>query len=269
MGRMPLAPADPQDAHMTSRHRRCPTSLAALGAGLLALLTATGCTTLDVPRADNYPATSQKKARAVHHWDVLADDVAQRIAGTLRARAGARSDTSTSTDASPVAQPPVYVTPASDTAFNRGFRELLLTRLLDHGVPLATQPGEWQISVETQVVQHRSQVSNTTQLPFTTLAAGIAVVRDLAAYAHTTQSAVASTLAVGAVLDGMRIGLDGPAAGGPTRTEVLVTTALHNGSQYHARTADVYYIAREDAVLYQGEPKVVPTPLRQWNVVGD
>jgi hypothetical protein len=35
-----------------------------------------GCGTLDVPRADNYPATGQKKARAVHHWDVLAGDVA-------------------------------------------------------------------------------------------------------------------------------------------------------------------------------------------------
>ena len=38
-----------------------------------------GCSSLDVPRADNYPATDQKKARAVHHWDVLADDVAEEL----------------------------------------------------------------------------------------------------------------------------------------------------------------------------------------------
>ena len=97
---------------------------------------------------------------------------------------------------------------------------------------------------------------------------GLQAIRDGAGDAFLLGCGCPFGPAVGLV-DGMRIGLDGPAAGGPTRTEVLVTTALHNGSQYHARTADVYYIAREDAVLYQGEAKPVPTPLRQWNVVGD
>ena len=53
---------------------------------LLASTLLAGCGTLDVPRADNYPATGQKKARAVHHWDVLAGDVAARVAEKLGIR---------------------------------------------------------------------------------------------------------------------------------------------------------------------------------------
>ena len=52
---------------MRSSFLRISTVVPLLAATLLA-----GCGTLDVPRADNYPATGQKKARAVHHWDVLA-----------------------------------------------------------------------------------------------------------------------------------------------------------------------------------------------------
>lgn len=50
---------------------------------LALLLLAAGCSTLDVPRADNYAASGQKKVRAVHHWDVLADDVAARVANKI------------------------------------------------------------------------------------------------------------------------------------------------------------------------------------------
>ena len=59
---------------MSSPNFRIP----ALSALLVAAALLAGCGTLDVPRADNYPATGQKKARAVHHWDVLAGDVAGR-----------------------------------------------------------------------------------------------------------------------------------------------------------------------------------------------
>ena len=68
-----------QTPHNCSARRRAAPWLA-LWATAAAVLLVSGCSTLDVPRADNYSATGQKKARAVHHWDVLADDVAGRIA---------------------------------------------------------------------------------------------------------------------------------------------------------------------------------------------
>ena len=39
---------------------------ASVHAAVLAATLLAGCSNLDVPRADNYPATGQKKARAVH-----------------------------------------------------------------------------------------------------------------------------------------------------------------------------------------------------------
>lgn len=221
---------------------------------LAAALVAGGCSTLDVPRADNYPATGQPKARAVHHWDVLADDVAARVAAKVAAW--------------PEGQYPIYVMPATDGSFQQGFRKLLLTRLLDRGLLLSTDPADVVLNFDAQVVVHPTPVSNSVQMPVTALAAGVVVARDAITYAHSPFSIVAGTLATGVALDAARLLTDGAAAGGPTRTEVLVTTSLESGQRYLARTADVYYIAPHDAVLYQAlPPPPPPTPVQLWQVV--
>lgn len=229
----------------------------ALGPLLCAALMLAGCTTLDIPRADNYLASSQKKARAVHHWDVLADDVAARIAGKISEW--------------PAGEHPIYVAHAGESTFNQGFRKLLITRLVDRGVLLSTEPTAVELSFDTQLVQHPTHVSNTAQMPWTRLAAGVAVARDWNLYAQGTASAVAGALTLGMLIDTTQMVTQGPAAGGPTRTEVLVTTSLESGSRYLARTADVYYIERDDAVLYQVKepppPAPPPAPLKTWKVV--
>lgn len=227
---------------------------ALLMSALLAAALLTGCGTLDVPRADNYPATGQKKARAVHHWDVLADDVAARVAEKIAAW--------------PAGEYPIHVTVADGSPFNQSFRKLLIVRLLDRGVVLSTAPAAVELAVDAQLVFHQAPVTNTLQMPWTRLAAGIAVARDWHHYAQGTTSGVASALGVGLAFDMARLGTDGAAAGGPTRTEVLITTALKSGERYLAGSADVYYIEREDAVLYQPPlPPPPPTPVKTWKVV--
>ena len=217
-----------------------------------------GCTSLDVPRADNYPASDQKKARAVHHWDVLADDVANRIADKIRQW--------------PPGEYPIHVSTVSDASFNQGFRKLLSTRLLDRGVALATQPSGVQLVVETQVVQHPAPTMNLNRapMPVTRLALGIAVARDLV-HAPPAAASVAGGLGAMALLaDATSYFADGGASGGPTRTEVLITTSLENADRYLARTADVYYIEDADAVLYHAKdptPPAQPVPLKNWRVV--
>ena len=89
---------------------------------LLAATLLGGCGTLDVPRADNYPATGQKKARAVHHWDVLAGDVAARVAEKIASW--------------PAGEYPIHVTVADKSSFNAGFLKLLTVHLLNRGVVL-------------------------------------------------------------------------------------------------------------------------------------
>lgn len=226
----------------------------------VASLLASGCSSLDVPRADNYPASNQKKARAVHHWDVLADDVATRITGKIRDW--------------PAGEHPIYVSASGDTSFNNGFRKLLITRLLDRGVVLTNQPSAVTLAFETQLVQHPTRVSNSLPMPWTRLALGVGVARDWAQRAPGAGSIVAGTIAIGALADAAQYTTDGPAAGGPTRTEVLITTSLESGDRYLARTSDVYYIEQDDAVLYQVQqppapppPPPPPTPVKTWQVV--
>ena len=62
----------------------------------------------------------------------------------------------------------------------------------------------------------------------------------------------------------------GDAAGGPTRTEVLITTSLKTTDRYLAGSADLYYIEGGDAPLYLPEPPPPPppppTPVKSWRV---
>ena len=234
---------------------RCAAPWLAVLAAAAALM-AGGCSTLDVPRADNYSATGQKKARAVHHWDVLADDVAGRIARKI-------SDW-------PPDEYPIYIAQATDSSFNQGFRKLLITRLLDRGLYLSTEPTDVVLTFDAQVVVHPTPVSNSVQLPVTALAGGVAVARYAFTYAHSATSGVVTSLAVAAVADLHRLTIDGLAAGGPTRTEVLITTSMEGGGRYLARTADVYYIAPHDVTLYMERTLPVPpplTPMKTWRVV--
>lgn len=227
-------------------------------AALLAAALLAGCGTLDVPRADNYPATGQKKARAVHHWDVLAQDVATRVAQKL-------SDW-------PAGEHPIYVAVAGDSSFNQGFAKLLRVHLLERGVSLSTVPGGVELEVQTQVVQHHSGVSTPIPMPWTLLATGIGVSRDwyVHHYGQVFDPGITTALGlgVGLAMDVYQRHVQGAAQGGPTRTEVLVTTALKSGARYLAGSADLYYIEREDAALYQPPaPPPAPVPVKTWQVV--
>lgn len=243
--------------HIRLRGRGVPSRLSAVGLGFAVCLLA-GCGTLDVPRAQNYPLSDQKKARTVHHWDVLADDVAARVSRQL--------------PASGYAGAPLYVAPSTDTVFNQGFRNLLITRLVERGLPVSMQPSALQLAFETQIVQHGERLHNGSPAPLTTLAAGVSVLRDLHVYEHSAASGIASVVALGAMADGVTRARQGSASGGPTSTELLVSTSLHSGERYLARTADVYYIEGSEASLYMPAPAPLPppapTPLKTWKVVG-
>lgn len=219
-----------------------------------------GCGTLDKPRADNYPATGQKKARAVHHWDVLAEDVAARVSEKIAGW--------------PEGAHPIHVTVTDGSSFNQGFLKLLRVRLLDRGVTLSTGPAAVELEVQTQVVQHEAgdPTNQPIPLPWTVLSAGVGVWRDWKVHYYNRPflPGVATALGVGTglALDMMQNHSQGAAAGGPTRTEVLITSTLKTPERLLAGTADMYYIEREDAVLYQPpRPLPPPTPVKHWKVV--
>jgi hypothetical protein len=108
----------------------------------------------------------------------------------------------------------------------------------------------------------------------TIIGTGVGVWRDWAVHYsdRTLLPGVATALGVGAgvALDMAQLYTQGAAAGGPTRTEVLITSTLKSRDRYLAGTADLYYIEGADAVLYQPERPPAPapmTPVKTWRVV--
>ena len=235
-----------------------------LCAGLIGLgLSQTGCSHTDIPRAQQYPVSDQYKARAVHHWNLLADDVAERIA------AAALPDTSQSTGA-------YHLQASSATPFQKAFSSLLLTRLVNKGVPMATLPVDGEqsharIRFDVQVVEHSSAALNLPQFPLTILATGLSVLRGFYLYPPTELGGAAMGVAGAMLVDQTNRVQNGHAAGGPTRTELLVSTTVVQGQRIVARTSDVYYIDSDDVKLFVEPPPppvVAPTPVKNWKVTG-
>jgi len=200
------------------------------GALLPLALLAGGCAAplpADLPQAEPHPPSVQKTARAIHHWDVLADDVAARLADKMRDW--------------PPGEHPIYVSASGDSSFNAGFRKLLLTRLLDRGVALSTGPTAVELKFDTQLVQHDAGAA------WMPLDAQVSVVRD--PYGETGSGAPAAA-----------------APNAPARAEILVTTSVESGGRYLARTADVYSVEQRDTALYQPRTQPAPS-VKTWRVV--
>ncbi|GFO67299.1 hypothetical protein GMLC_08780 [Geomonas limicola] len=211
----------------------------------LALLTAFGCASR-VPVAVNHSLTTQKKAKAAHHWDVLAEDIAQQ---TKLAIADPKKN---------FPKKPIYIQPGGSSSFDTAFRNFLITRMVNDGVPVTAEPREGlAIGYDTQLVRHDS--SRYTHIPgsLTALAAGVWVIRDLAAGA--AADAAPATLGLTALADYAL----GHYAGGATHTELIVTTTILDQSRYIFRKSDIYYLEDEDTGLFSGE-----APARQVKQLG-
>lgn len=275
------------------RPRRAPATALPWWPVLGLALLAAGCAGPDVPHPEAHAPSGQKTLRAVHHWDVLADDMAARIAEKTRDW--------------PAGEHPIYVTSKADTRFSQGFRKLLMNRLADRGVTVTTEPAAVQLVFEAQVVQHLQPGSSV--LEWVPLASGVSVARDGVHY-HGAQSfrqpgpggdaadaaggkaagkvasegdvVVATGSAFGAAVAATQIRkapsapetpVVYPRLGTPGRSEVLVTASLESGGRYLAGTSDVYSLAHDDALLYLPaeprlpEPGPAPVSIKTWRVV--
>lgn len=102
--------------------------------------------TAQVPLPSGYPLSTQFLMQAMGHWDHQAAGVAENCARAL-------------THFYPEEAVPVYVPEVGDTPFARSYREFLLTRLVDHGVPIAFSPeGAAVLEVTTAMVAHHREL---------------------------------------------------------------------------------------------------------------
>ena len=222
-----------------------------LSATLIAVaLTSAGCAS-QVPVAETYPVSYQKKAKASHHWDVLAADVVAQTEASLEKNNYLNGRV-------------LHVMPPQEkTTFNKAFGNFLVTELVNRGLPVSpNREGAVTVRYETQLVQHNSDRPNYSPGMLTTLTAGVLVARDIALYAS-TESQILGGLALVGLSD---LGF-GHLAGGPTKTELIVTTSITAEDRFVMRKSDIYYLEDVDASLFV-EPPVKEFPVKTWKVVG-
>lgn len=193
-----------------------------------------GCATKSpIPLAENFELTVQPKVRSAGHWDLLSRDVVAQTLGTLESAGIDR-------------QTQLHVAlPHNPSAFDLAFRDFLITKLVQTGAVVQQQPGQTlDVTYHTQVVRHNSDRPHFIPGQFTMITAGLMAAYGLHAQHIDTQ--LLATLGLAGAMDyGASIN-----SGGPTNTELILTTTVTRGGQYVARKTDVYYLENVDTPLF-------------------
>ena len=98
-----------------------------------------GCAS-EIPLPTAYEKSYQPKMWAAHHWNVLAADVAERLAGALK-------------DSGGMGPPQIlYIAkPGVGSTFNAAFHDLLTTQLMQQGFGVTLVPSEADLVVQYDV----------------------------------------------------------------------------------------------------------------------
>ena len=204
---------------------------------VLALLLVGGCAGR-IPEPIAYPYSQQQKMEASHHWQVLADDLANRINNELIITDNASKTVFVKETCGNEAKP---CSPKETSSFNEAFRDLLITNLVGYGIPTKKQIDEetLEIHYKVQIVRHASERMRTLQPGLLTgLSAAIVVLRNA--------PADLVTLAIGAASDvaNANMTING-------HYEIIITTSMLAGGKYLFRASDIYYINDKDFWHYQ------------------
>ncbi len=193
-----------------------------------------------IPQPASYAFSEQQKMQAAHHWDVLAADVANQINNQLiisdYVDKAVYVKATCGTDAVPCEQ-------GETTQFNEGFRDLLITRLVNYGVPTSSNKKltDIEVNYKVQVIYHASNRYTMAPGTLTALTAVISVFRN----APSTLQALA--IATGIDLLNTASPING-------HYEVIITTSMVTEEKYLFRTSDIYYINDPDFWHYQNAP---------------
>ena len=206
-----------------------------------AVATMVGCANrAPIPLAENFELTVQPKVRSAGHWELVSRDVVAQTLATLD-KAGVAPGT------------PLHVAlPPNPSAFDVGFRDFLITKLVQSGATVQQMPGQTlDVTYHAQVVRHNSERPHFIPGQFTMITAGL-----MAAYGLRHEHLAAQML--GAL--GLAVAADYGASvnsGGPTNTEMILTTTVARGGQYLARKTGVYYLEHADTPLFMRPSKSV------------
>ncbi len=200
-------------------------------APLVVLCLGLGACMSQIPMATTYPVTFQKKMQAAQHWDILTEDVANRLRDAL---------IGSGEQGRPIS---LYVQqPRYDSRFGEAFHNLLITHLMERGFSITENPaGGLPLTYDVQVVSHNDR-GFIRPMPglFTALASSVFVLREVAGESSTSAwmlGAVGVDVATGYITDN-------------PNNEIIVTTSVMSGDRYVARVRDIYYISDNNVGQY-------------------
>ena len=206
-----------------------------------AVATMVGCANrAPIPLAENFELTVQPKVRSAGHWELVSRDVVAQTLATLD-KAGVAPGT------------PLHVAlPPNPSAFDVGFRDFLITKLVQSGATVQQMPGQTlDVTYHAQVVRHNSERPHFIPGQFTMITAGL-----MAAYGLRHEHLDAQMLGALGLAEAADYGAS-VNSGGPTNTEMILTTTVARGGQYLARKTDVYYLENADTPLFMRPSKSV------------
>lgn len=196
--------------------------------------------TAQAPLASGYPLSSQPKMQAMAHWDSLAATVAGNCAKALD-------------HFHPDGELRVYVAPAQATPFGKSYREALLTRLVDYGVPVSFTPdGAAVLEVGVETVTHRRTLTRNRSGRLLIADPGFVQAKDeKGRYPEVPMVSEES-------------GLFDPQT---PQTEIQVTSALvHNGG-YLYRDSSIFYVDGRDMAHYKLGAPTGDVELKRYSLV--
>ena len=217
------------------------------------LLALSGCAFYrsQVPVASSYEATFQNKMQAAGHWDVLAEDTAERIMKGLE-------------DREDLLLTPIYLTPPDDRPFSIAFYNLLTSRLVSRGmqVSLDKEADNLDVSYHVYGVQNSKRFQRPPLGSFTVLAGGARVAHALTE----TSDWLTAGIAVGALAD-----IASGALSSETETEVVITVSMSYNNRFVVHHSSIYYINPSDYQQYvdpnDGGYRITPFGQRPMRVV--
>lgn len=200
-----------------------------------------------MPEPITYPYSQQKKMQASAHWEILAQDLANRINNELILS----DNIETAVYVKPTCGDEVTPCEANETStFNEAFRDLLITGLYDYGIPTRSQstPESIEVLYKVQVVRHNTKRMRTLQPGIlTALSAAVVVLRNAPSELVLLATGVAADVA------NTNYTTNG-------HYEVIITTSMIENGKYLFRASDIYYINDKDFFQYQ-ETHTVTTPI--------
>lgn len=204
--------------------------LLALGAAATVLA---GCASSPIPVSANFPITVEPKVRSAGHWGLLSNDVVKQTLESLN-KLGVSGN--------------LYVAmPANATPFDKAFNNFLITDFVKAGRVVQQNPDQaLEVSYQTQVVRHNSYRPNFLPGRFTMITAGL-----YAAYGLGMDPNFGDKMAGGLAAAMGADYIASESSGGPTATELILTTTIATGGRYLVRKTDVYYVEEVDAPLMQ------------------